>query len=204
MSRAAYRYRSGDSPWPALAILIIALLLTLLLPAADLRLLAFLFALPPLLWLALEGRRRATEMTLEVDALHLGRPFYWRALIIPYDRIAGFQPWDRNRLGFVYYVPRPDFEGEADPRPPRLRATVSPPLADRTAALSDLAARLEAAPHTDPRFSALPGEQIQAHLRRRRLRRSGLTVALILASPLLVIAIFRLGFELARALHLGG
>ena len=204
MGRAEYPYRSGGAWWPAAAILAVALSFTLVLPAADLRLLAFLFALPSLVWLGLEWRRRATRLILEAETLHLGRPFRPGSLELPYGQVGGIQPWEANRIGIVFHVPRPAFEGEVDPRPPRMRVAVSAPLADRAAALADLSARLADAPRADPRYPALPAEQVQAYLRRRRWRRGGLAVALILASPLLAIVLFRLGYELVRALRLGG
>jgi hypothetical protein len=204
MSSVEHRYRSGGSPRPAFAILAIALLLTLLLPAADLRLLAFLFVLPPLVWLGLEWRRQATCLVLDTDSLHLGRPLRPRPLTIAYGRVSGLAPWGPDRIGLVYAVPRPPFEGEPDPRPPRLRVAISAPLADRAAALADLTARVADVPRADPCSPALPDDHILAHLRRHRWRQRGLIAALILASPLVTIAIFRLGFELARSLRIGG
>ncbi|MBN1965754.1 MAG: hypothetical protein JW910_13970, partial [Anaerolineae bacterium] len=70
-----YPYQPTGSLRPAGLLLVIAAMLTVLLPEADLRLLAALFALPPLLWLALAWRRARTSLTLTSNALVIRHPF---------------------------------------------------------------------------------------------------------------------------------
>jgi hypothetical protein len=134
----------------------------------------------------------------------LRAPFGWRPLRIPYTHVGGVQPRDRRtRLGFVYYVPRPAFEGAADPRPPRVQAALTAPLADLPTALADLNARLAVHPPDGTACPRLSADQTNAYLQRRRLRRTALIAGLTLALPAILIGLLRLGFDVYRALAYG-
>ncbi|GEM_PF-2932324 len=197
-----YRYQSSGSPRPALLILAVTLPLTVLLPAADLRLLAALFALPSLVWLAYECRRRRTGLLLTIDTLIIRHPLGLRPEQIPYTQIGGVIHWTRGpRLGIVYYIPRPPFEGETDPRPPRLRATATAPLTDLPTALADIRQRITQAQLPEAPFPRLTETDVEKRLRSRRLRRVGLSIAAFLATPLIVIIAAHIVFALLRALR---
>lgn len=200
-----YAYQSAGSLRPAGAILAVALLLAALLPEAGLRLLALFIALSPLAWGSYELARRRTGLTLEADALVLRRPVSLRPLRIPYAHVGGAMPWPRPpRLALVYYVPRPPFEDDEDPRPPRLRVTITEPLADLPAALDDLRGRIaqaRAQETSDPRLHPLTYEELTTRLRAHRFRRLSLRLGLLLATPLLMILVVRIAFTLLSALH---
>lgn len=199
-----YPYQTSPSRRPGLILLGIALGLALVLPGADLKLLAAAFGIAPAFWLIRETRRRQTGLTLASDELILRHPFGWRPLRIPYAHLAGIQSLDhRARLGLVYYMPRPVFDGAADPRPPRIRTALTTPLADLAATLAALDARLAAHPPDGALYPRLSPDQTRAHLQRRRLRRAALTAGLALALPLILIGLLRLAFEIYRVLTYG-
>lgn len=200
-----YVYQSAGSLRPAGAVLVVALLLAVLLPEASLRLLALFFALSPLVWGSYELARRRTGLTLEADALVLRRPVSVRPLRIPYAHVGGAMPWPRPpRLALVYYAPRPPFEDDEDPRPPRLRVTITEPLADLPAALDDLRGRIEQArtqEGSESLLRPLTNEELTARLRAHRFRRLSLRLVLLLATPLMMILVVRIVFTLLGALH---
>lgn len=199
---AFYACRSGGPLWQAGVVLAGAAALALLLPEAGLRLLALLFAVPPLVWGSYELLCRRAGLALEAEALVLRKPAALRPLCIPYAHVAGLTPWTRApRLGLAYYVPRPPLEGEDDPRPPRLRFVATVPLADLPAALADLRRRVEQARPADPRMPPLPEAALRRGLRARRFRRASLLVALFLSTPLLVVVAVRVAFALRNALY---
>lgn len=199
-----YPHQTSPSRRPGVILVGIVLGLVLILPEADLKLLAASCGIAPAFWLIRETRRRQTGLTLVSDEIILRAPFGWRPLRIPYTHVGGVQPRDRRtRLGFVYYVPRPAFEGAADPRPPRVRAALTAPLADLPAALADLDARLAVHPPDGADCPRLSADQTHAYLQRRRLRRAALVAGLTLAFPVILIGLLRLGFDVYRALAYG-
>ncbi len=196
-----YHYQSTGSRRPAALLAAIALAVGLIIPAADLRLLAFIFALPALFWLFREWRRQRTGLTLTADALELQHPFGLRPQKIPYMLIGGIIPQKTDRLGIAYYVPRPDFEGEPDPRPPRLRLTLTAPLTHLDDLIADLAHRLDNSRDTAT-TRTLPVDEVKRRFYMRRFRHRAFGIALFLATPLLTILAARLIFTLINSWRL--
>lgn len=199
-----YPHQTSPSRRPGVILVGIVLSLVVILPGADLKLLAVVCGVAPAFWLIRETRRRQTGLTLASDEMILRAPFGRRPLRIPYAHVGGIQPRDRRtRLGVVYYVPRPAFEGAADPRPPRVQAALTAPLADLPTALADLNARLAVHPPDGTACPRLSADQTNAYLQRRRLRRTALIAGLTLALPAILIGLLRLGFDVYRALAYG-
>lgn len=188
-----YHYQVGEPLWPAAVMLAVAVGLAVLLPDADLRLLALTFAAPPLLWLLLQWRRRMGQLTLADEVLIIRHPFSLRKQRIRYEQVAGVITWTQMpRLGLAYWVKRPPFEGLDDPRPPRLLTTATAPLADLPAALTALQGQIRQHPSADPALERLDDTIIRQRLRARRLRRAIMGGLIFLATPLLVIVGARL------------
>ncbi len=198
-----YVYRSAGSLWQAGFLLVAAVLLALLLPDVGLRLLAGLFALPPLIWGSYELARRRSGLLLEDDALTLRQPLGLRSRRVPYVQIVGLAAWPQAAsmsLGVAYAEPRPPFEGEPDPRPPRVHVIATLPLANFPAALADLRGRIERYRSSDPIVPWLSDDDLRHRLRARRFRRAALGTAAFLSTPLLVIVTVRLSVLLLRVL----
>lgn len=179
------------------------MLLAFLLPDAGLRLLVGVFALPPLVWGSYELARRRSGLLLEADALLLRQPLRLRSRRIPYAHIVGLAAWPKPAsasLGVAYAEPRPPFEGEPDPRPPRVHVIATLPLVNFPAALADLRGRVEGHRPSAPTVSWLSDDDLRRRLRARRFRRAALGTAAFLATPLLVIVTVRLSTWLLRVL----
>lgn len=213
-----FAYRRGEPLWHAGLVIVVALAAALLLPTAApgiaaslpdgvqdpdtklaltrdaLRLLALLFVVPPLLWASYEIARRRAGITLTPDALLLRRPASLRPLRIAYEHIAGATAWPRPaQLGLVWYRPYPAEENGDGERPARLRSTFSEPLADCPALLKALAARLGATENDSAPLPPLEAPALEARLRMYRFRRTSRNVLILLASPLLIFLLVRLG-----------
>ncbi len=187
-----------------MVIIAITLTLVVFLPAHDLRLLALVFAAPALFWASRELLRRRAGLRLESDSLVLRHPASLRPLRVPYRQVGGVLAWPRaDTLGIVYYLPRPPFEGEEDPRPPRIRTTITAPVEKAGAALAGLRDRSEAAhgPNADRNMPLLAEAEVGKRLRGRRFRRRMLAVVAFLAMPLLTILASRLLFILINAVR---
>lgn len=198
-----YAYRPAGPLWQAGFLFVAAVLLALLLPDTGLRLLAGLFALPPLVWGSYELARRRSGLMLEGDVLVLRQPLRLRPRRISYAQIVGLAAWPKPAsasLGLAYAEPRPPFEGEPDPRPPRVHVIATLPLADFPAALADLRGRVEQRWSSDPIVPWLADDDLRRRLQARRFRRTALGTAAFLATPLLVIVAVRLSVTLLRAL----
>ncbi len=198
-----YQHEEGRSLTAAVAIIVASLLLALLLPAAELRLLAALFAIPPALWRINQHRLSQTGLTLEVDHLSLRLPMGFRPKRIAYRAIGGAILADGARIGLAYAVARPPFEGAEDTRPPRRRTLSTYPLHNASDAAATLRQRIRAAERDSATFPLLSDEAVIQMLRRARLRRIALSIALLLASPLLVMLSVRMIFSLYAAVYHG-
>jgi hypothetical protein len=152
-------------------------------------------ALPPALWLLRQLRLRQTGIWLDDTQITICHPWSLRTQHIPRERIQGMMRWTaQGRLGLVYHIPRPQFEGADDPRPPITRVTSTAPLADPTATLTTIQDWLPGEP-------VLAETDVKARLQRRRFRRLALAIAVFLATPLLTMLGVQIVFALYGALY---
>lgn len=199
-----YRCPPGGSLRLAILLLALTLTLAVILPAHDLRLLALVFAIPAIFWISRGLLRRRAFLHLKAEALTLRHPTSLGTQHLPYHHIGGVLAWPNpDTLGIVYYLPRQPFEGEEDPRPPRLCTTITAPLAGINKLLPDLESRVRTAHDSAANTSMplLPEADVRRRLRGRRFRRRMLAVIIFLATPLLTILASRVLFTLINAIR---
>jgi chromate transport protein ChrA len=185
IQNAFYAYHT-EPLGPAWALLAVFTVFVILVPGPARPVTAMLYS-GPLAWMAVQALRRGRGVRFGPAQLSVQMMVSRRTVLIPFDQIQAWEVTARDELAIAFLAERPAEDGE-EPRPPRLRVTVSAPLADPIGLSLALRARaLDSLP--------MPVGQLRTLLGMRRVRRILLWCAgLFIVLPTVVVILFRSAF----------